>query len=137
MPGRNDGWDIWDWQVTCPHMQTSGATLGIDEDVPAQLCLKGDSRGNPCAICFVVFVQPGKTLEPPDRGDRTLTSLPIAYPPRAGAATSCQDWPGPSIACGLRDRAVPLSVLGPWHRMGMFVEDASFQVLDYWGGMPR
>ena len=50
MPGRNDGWDIWDWQVTCPHVQTSGATLGIDEDVPAQLCLKGDSRGNPCAI---------------------------------------------------------------------------------------
>ena len=50
MPGRNDGWDIWDWQVTCPHVQTSGATLDVDEDVPAQLCLKGDSRGNPCAI---------------------------------------------------------------------------------------
>ena len=86
---------------------------------------------------FVVFVQPGKTLEPPDRGDRTLTSLPNAYHRRAWTATSCQDWPGPSIACDLRDRAVPLSVLGPWHRMGMFVEDAGLQVLDYWGGMPR
>ena len=39
---------------TCPHVQTSGATLGVDEDVPGQICLRGDSRGNPCAIfcCF-------------------------------------------------------------------------------------
>ena len=57
MPGRNDGWDIWDWQVTCPHVQTSDATLGVDEDVPGQICLRGDSRGNPqCAICFAVFL---------------------------------------------------------------------------------